>query len=191
MKEGDIMYQNELYHFGVKGMRWGIRRYQPYRGSKPSGAKEVGDAKRVKIRNPVSSFIENRKAKNAKNTMMSNLEKARQAAAKKRERERAKQKALTEGNATEILKYKDELTTQQLQDAANRIQWLTKLNEYSQKEMDKKFDRLDRIMTKAEKANKWATTGINVYKNSKDIKKIFEELNRSSRRSSGSGGNNS
>lgn len=23
-------YSNELYHYGVKGMKWGIRRYQPY-----------------------------------------------------------------------------------------------------------------------------------------------------------------
>lgn len=24
------IYPNELYHYGVKGMHWGIRRYQPY-----------------------------------------------------------------------------------------------------------------------------------------------------------------
>ena len=27
------MYRNELYHYGVKGMRWGVRRYENYPGS--------------------------------------------------------------------------------------------------------------------------------------------------------------
>lgn len=37
-------YNNELYHYGKKGMRWGIRRYQNKDGSlTPAGKKRYGD----------------------------------------------------------------------------------------------------------------------------------------------------
>lgn len=39
-------YENELIHYGVKGMKWGVRRYQPYSYTGGSG-KEVGLAKKL------------------------------------------------------------------------------------------------------------------------------------------------
>lgn len=36
------VYPNELYHYGIMGMHWGIRRYQPYRkGEKAKGGEKV------------------------------------------------------------------------------------------------------------------------------------------------------
>ena len=45
------MYTHNLYygaylsHHGIKGQRWGVRRYRPYaKGEKPAGGKEIGEA---------------------------------------------------------------------------------------------------------------------------------------------------
>lgn len=46
--------EDELYHHGIKGMKWGIRRFQPY--GKGKKGKEVGEAAKAKKKKITSNI---------------------------------------------------------------------------------------------------------------------------------------
>lgn len=41
-------YNNELYHYGVKGMKWGVRRYKNKDGSRNNGGNKKLSPRQVK-----------------------------------------------------------------------------------------------------------------------------------------------
>lgn len=141
-----MMYQvnnNELYHHGILGMRWGIRRFQSYSvtGPRKSGkeGKEIGAAARSGNNSSAPSLsTSQRKAKiKAIRKETAKREKAEYAVQKKEERaeqrrvktraefEKEKHMVLTSGNYQEILNFNDkhrgEITTNELREAINRI----------------------------------------------------------------------
>ena len=68
------MDNRELYHWGVKGMKWGVRRYQNKDGSlTPTGRKRVSaseDSIKVnKIRNKSISEMSNQELRDANNRL--------------------------------------------------------------------------------------------------------------------------
>lgn len=75
------MIMNYLIHHGIKGQKWGIRRYQPYAEGTIKKGKEIGEAAKIKTKNTakreVSNFKKSRDAyKESKSMTDEELKKA-------------------------------------------------------------------------------------------------------------------
>ena len=166
------MVQNELTHHGTKGQRWGVRRFQNKDGSlTPAGKKRYGIGEAIKQRQTV--------AKRNKN-----LKKARAAAAAKREekktleeakktREEEKQKAIASGSATDVLKFKGELTQQEMQYVSSRIRWEQEMSSLSSKELNAGKKTADDFFNGLEKATGYVNTGLRAYNTAANIYNAF------------------
>lgn len=124
------MYELYLAHHGIKGQRWGIRRYQNPDGTlTEAGKKRYGDAVESTPRHKPS---EARK-------------KAREEE-KARKFEEKRQQALKTGNATEVLKYKNFSTQKELQDAISRINTERTLKQLSDAELNSGKKFVDKVI---------------------------------------------
>lgn len=77
----EIIHDGELYHHGIKGMHWGVRRFQNADGSlKPAGEKRYTENGKPSLGGKVSRFVKKRK-ENLEN--YSNYKKLQKKASKK------------------------------------------------------------------------------------------------------------
>ena len=115
---------DELYHFGIKGMRWGIRRYQNKDGSlTPKGQKHYNKemeklkAEKKKLRNEARVKKKMDKLDELKTDVekLKNGEEPNETAAQKKER------LLKSTNPKELYENRDLLSTFELNERINRI----------------------------------------------------------------------
>lgn len=167
---------NYLMHHGILGMKWGHKNGPPY----PLDAKDHSSSE--KKAGWMKSLADKHKANVKKRKQKKALAKARVARAEnlKKEAERKKyeeekEKALKSGKASEILKYKGDLTNDQLQKAVGRLDWEKRLNEMSAKEVQTNWDKVDKIMDKVGKVTGYVNKGVDAYNAIERVRKIFED----------------
>ena len=159
--------QYGLYHSGIKGQKWGVRLYQYPDGSlTPLG--RIRYAKQQKTRRKNLEKARIAKAAKAKSEA--------DAKAAKEKFEADKKRAIESGSATDVLKFRGKLTTQELQAAKNRIDLERGLAEISAKEVKSATQKLSEIMNKVDSVRVSAIKGINAYNL---IASVYNSTNKS------------
>ena len=127
----------ELTHWGIKGMKWGRRRYQNKDGSlTPEGKKRYGDGDGDESSESKDSYAE------------------------------AKAKAIKSGSAADILKFKGDLTEQEMNSVRNRLRWEQDMKDINAKDIEsgKTFtEKLDKLTDKVNTGAKAWNTFANIY----------------------------
>lgn len=161
-----------LEHHGIKGQKWGVRRFQPYRqGMKVAGGKVVGAAKKVKQRfKDIGDARQKRKAEKAKAKSVKKALATRKANA---DFEAEKKKAIESGSVEDLAKFKGKLTNEEYSKAFLRLQNEKKMADMVAANQKTVWDTIDKGMSIVQKVGGYANTIATAKENFTKLDKAF------------------
>lgn len=179
-------YNSYLAHHGIRGQKWGVRRYQNHDGSLTAeGRRRLGYGEPKKsLKQKIADKRQAYKEKHAKTP----------------EEERTELKEYLRKHPKKLPKYNHELTQEEANEIIRNIQFDRKLKDIRQEEIDRGFQVIKNTSTRIATVAGFINQGINAYNNVANVYNLMYDLQERSGadmsnkkkmpKAAGGGGNN-